>query len=228
MAPLLLWAGPCGTSDGSHGRAEPALQNARPVPPDCWGDSNLSCYWRFRLELLRFASSVRTPGRFHANRHRAACACSHRFLVCNACVRQRAGTEPIAIEGEEGLSRLFRYTLTLATPNSRAKQRASGGQCRHQAVDRRDAHHAHRSGWQARLRSEQRHISGLVTRVRFLRLENRRALYEAVVELLAHSGNAHERLPHLPERRRAGHRQDCSRQVRLALRDTGHAKLSGS
>ncbi|REM33777.1 type VI secretion system tip protein VgrG, partial [Mycobacterium tuberculosis] len=27
-----------------------------------------------------------------------------------------------------------------------------------------------------------RHISGLVTRVRFLRLENRRALYEAVIE----------------------------------------------
>jgi type VI secretion system secreted protein VgrG len=90
--------------------------------------------------------------------------------------------EPVAIEGEEGLSALFRYTLTLATPeqpgynerqaaNVAIKQLVGEPLTAHIVLDGRPG-----SG------PRQRHLSGLVTRVRFLRLENRRALYEAVIE----------------------------------------------
>ncbi|RRH81469.1 type VI secretion system tip protein VgrG [Variovorax beijingensis] len=90
--------------------------------------------------------------------------------------------EPIAIEGDEGLSRLFHYTLTLATPeqpgynerqaaNVAIKQLVGEALTAHIVLDGRPG-----SG------PRQRHLSGLVTRVRFLRLENRRALYEAVIE----------------------------------------------
>ncbi|MGJ3704355.1 type VI secretion system Vgr family protein [Variovorax sp. AFSI2.2] len=90
--------------------------------------------------------------------------------------------EPIAIDGNEGLSRLFRYTLTLATPeqpgynerqaaNVAIKQLVGEGLTAHIVLDGRPG-----AG------PQRRHISGLVTRVRFLRLENRRALYEAVIE----------------------------------------------
>ena len=90
--------------------------------------------------------------------------------------------EPIAIEGDEGLSSLFRYTLTLATPeqpgynerqaaNVAIKQLVGEALSAHIVLDGRPG-----SG------PQHRHISGLVTRVRFLRLENRRALYEAVIE----------------------------------------------
>ncbi|WP_426391561.1 type VI secretion system Vgr family protein [Variovorax sp. R-27] len=90
--------------------------------------------------------------------------------------------EPVAIEGSEGLSGLFRYTLTLATPeqpgynerqaaNVTIKQLVGEALTAHVVLDGRPG-----SG------PDRRHISGLVTRVRFLRLENRRALYEAVLE----------------------------------------------
>jgi type VI secretion system secreted protein VgrG len=90
--------------------------------------------------------------------------------------------EPVAIEGSEGLSTLFRYTLTLATPeqpgynerqaaNVTIKQLVGEALTAHVVLDGRPG-----SG------PDRRHISGLVTRVRFLRLENRRALYEAVIE----------------------------------------------
>ncbi|SDY30814.1 type VI secretion system secreted protein VgrG [Variovorax sp. YR266] len=90
--------------------------------------------------------------------------------------------EPVAIEGSEGLSTLFRYTLTLATPeqpgynerqaaNVTIKQLVGEALTAHVVLDGRPG-----SG------PDRRHISGLVTRVRFLRLENRRALYEAVLE----------------------------------------------
>ncbi|AGU52878.1 putative type VI secretion system protein, Vgr family [Variovorax paradoxus B4] len=90
--------------------------------------------------------------------------------------------EPIAIEGDEGLSRLFHYTLTLATPeqpgynerqaaNVAIKQLVGEALTAHIVLDGRPG-----SG------PQRRHLSGLVTRVRFLRLENRRALYEAVIE----------------------------------------------
>ncbi|WP_235504929.1 type VI secretion system Vgr family protein [Variovorax sp. Root318D1] len=90
--------------------------------------------------------------------------------------------EPIAIEGDEGLSSLFRYTLTLATPeqpgynerqaaNVAIKQLVGEALTAHIVLDGRPG-----SG------PQHRHLSGLVTRVRFLRLENRRALYEAVIE----------------------------------------------
>ncbi|MGJ7536152.1 MULTISPECIES: type VI secretion system Vgr family protein [unclassified Variovorax] len=90
--------------------------------------------------------------------------------------------EPVAIEGSEGLSTLFRYTLTLATPeqpgynerqaaNVTIKQLVGEALTAHVVLDGRPG-----SG------PDRRHISGLVTRVRFLRLENRRALYEAAIE----------------------------------------------
>jgi type VI secretion system secreted protein VgrG len=90
--------------------------------------------------------------------------------------------EPVAIEGDEALSTLFRYTLTLATPeqpgynerqaaNVAIKQLVGEPLTAHIVLDGRPG-----SG------PPQRHLSGLVTRVRFLRLENRRALYEAVIE----------------------------------------------
>ncbi|SOD30204.1 type VI secretion system secreted protein VgrG [Variovorax sp. YR752] len=90
--------------------------------------------------------------------------------------------EPVAIEGSEGLRGLFRYTLTLATPeqpgynerqaaNVAIKQLVGEALTAHVVLDGRPGAGPNR-----------RHISGLVTRVRFLRLENRRALYEAVIE----------------------------------------------
>ena len=90
--------------------------------------------------------------------------------------------EPIAIEGDEGLSKLFGYTITFSTPeqagynerqaaNVNIKQLVGETLTVHIVLDGRPG-----SG------DGKRHISGLVTRVRFLRLENRRALYEAVIE----------------------------------------------
>ncbi len=90
--------------------------------------------------------------------------------------------EPLAMEGDEGLSSLFRYTVTFSTPeqagynerqaaNVNIKQLVGETLTVHIVLDGRPG------AGEAR-----RHISGLVTRVRFLRLENRRALYEAVME----------------------------------------------
>ena len=90
--------------------------------------------------------------------------------------------EPVGIEGDEGLSRLFTYTVTFATPeqlgyndrqaaNVPVKQLVGEPLSLHIVLDGRPG-----------ANGGERHISGLVTRVRFLRLENRRALYEAVIE----------------------------------------------
>ncbi|MFM9924876.1 type VI secretion system tip protein TssI/VgrG [Variovorax sp. H27-G14] len=93
----------------------------------------------------------------------------------------QSALEPIAIEGDEGLSSLYRYTVTLGTPeqagynerqaaNVNIKQLVGQALTVHIVLDGRGGG------------EDQRHICGLVTRVRFLRLENRRALYEAVIE----------------------------------------------
>ena len=90
--------------------------------------------------------------------------------------------EPVRIEGDEALSSLFRYTVTLATPeqagynhrqaaNVDIKQLVGEVLTVHIVLDGRPG-----------AEGDRRHVSGLVTRVRFLRLENRRALYEAVIE----------------------------------------------
>ena len=90
--------------------------------------------------------------------------------------------EPVRIEGDEALSSLFRYTVTLATPEQAGynhRQAANVDIKRlvgevltvHIVLDGRPG-----------AEGDRRHVSGLVTRVRFLRLENRRALYEAVIE----------------------------------------------
>lgn len=90
--------------------------------------------------------------------------------------------EPVSVEGDEGLSRLFTYTVTLATAeqpgyndrqaaNLPIKQLVGEPFSLHIVLDGRPGSNG-----------GVRHISGLVTRVRFLRLENRRALYEAVIE----------------------------------------------
>jgi len=90
--------------------------------------------------------------------------------------------EPIAIEGDEGLSRLFRYTLTLATPEQPGyNERQAANVAIKQLVGEQLTAHIVLDGRPGK-GPDQRHISGLVTRVRFLRLENRRALYEAVIE----------------------------------------------
>ncbi len=97
----------------------------------------------------------------------------------------QSALEPIAIEGDEGLSSLFAYTVTLGTPeqagynerqaaNVNIKQLVGHTLTVHIVLDGRGA-----GGGGS---EDQRHICGLVTRVRFLRLENRRALYEAVIE----------------------------------------------
>ncbi|MGJ7573585.1 type VI secretion system Vgr family protein [Variovorax sp. RB2P76] len=90
--------------------------------------------------------------------------------------------EPVAIEGDEGLSRLFRYTLTLATPEQPGyNERQAANVAIKQLVGEALTAHVVLDG-RPGAGLDRRHISGLVTRVRFLRLENRRALYEAVIE----------------------------------------------
>ena len=90
--------------------------------------------------------------------------------------------EPVAIEGAEGLSSLFHYTLTLATPERQGyNERQAANVTIKQLLGEILTTHIVLDGRPGK-GPEQRHISGLVTRVRFLRLENRRALYEAVVE----------------------------------------------
>jgi type VI secretion system secreted protein VgrG len=90
--------------------------------------------------------------------------------------------EPVRIEGDEGLSRLFRYTLTLTTPGQSGY---SGRQAANVAIKQLVGEiltvHIRLDG-RPGAGGSHRHVSGLVTRVRFLRLENRRALYEAVIE----------------------------------------------
>ncbi|MDH6590396.1 type VI secretion system secreted protein VgrG [Variovorax sp. TBS-050B] len=90
--------------------------------------------------------------------------------------------EPVAIEGDEGLSRLFRYTLTLATPEQPGyNERQAANVAVKQLVGEPLIAHIVLDGRPGK-GPAQRHLAGLVTRVRFLRLENRRALYEAVIE----------------------------------------------
>jgi type VI secretion system secreted protein VgrG len=90
--------------------------------------------------------------------------------------------EPVAIEGDEGLSTLFSYTLTLATPEQPGyNQRQAANVAIKQLVGEPLTAHIVLDG-RPGSGPRQRHLSGLVTRVRFLRLENRRALYEAVIE----------------------------------------------
>ncbi|KLN52898.1 type VI secretion system tip protein TssI/VgrG [Variovorax paradoxus] len=90
--------------------------------------------------------------------------------------------EPIAIEGDEGLSALYRYTLTLATPEQPGyNERQAANVAIKQLIGEPLTAHIVLDG-RPGAGPDQRHVSGLVTRVRFLRLENRRALYEAVVE----------------------------------------------
>lgn len=90
--------------------------------------------------------------------------------------------EPVAIEGDESLSSLFRYTITLTTPEQTGyNERQAANVAIKQLVGEAFTVHVLLDG-RPGAGPEQRHISGLVTRVRFLRLENRRALYEAVIE----------------------------------------------
>ena len=90
--------------------------------------------------------------------------------------------EPIAIEGTEGVSRLFGYTLTLATPEQPGyNERQAANVAIKQLVGEALTAYIVLDGRPGK-GPRQRHLSGLVTRVRFLRLENRRALYEAVIE----------------------------------------------
>ncbi|WP_097197406.1 MULTISPECIES: type VI secretion system Vgr family protein [unclassified Variovorax] len=90
--------------------------------------------------------------------------------------------EPVAIEGDEGLSNLFRYTVTFSTPEQAGynERQAANVDIKKLVGETLTVHIVldGRSGADG----GKRHISGLVTRVRFLRLENRRALYEGVIE----------------------------------------------
>jgi len=90
--------------------------------------------------------------------------------------------EPVSIEGSERLSSLFRYTLTLATPEQQGyNERQAANVAVKQLVGELLTAHVVLDGRPGK-GPARRHISGLATRVRFLRLENRRALYEAVIE----------------------------------------------
>ena len=90
--------------------------------------------------------------------------------------------EPVAIEGHEGLSRLFAYTVTLSTREQPGlNERQAANVAIKQLVGEPLAVHILLDG-RPGANGEWRHLSGLVTRVRFLRLENRRALYEAEIE----------------------------------------------
>jgi len=90
--------------------------------------------------------------------------------------------EPVAIEGSEGLSQLYAYTVTLTTPEQPGfNERQAANVAIKQLVGEPLAVHILLDGRPGAGGGE-RHIAGLVTRVRFLRLENRRALYEAVIE----------------------------------------------
>ena len=94
----------------------------------------------------------------------------------------RPALQPVSIDGEEGLSRLFRYSLVLATPETpgHSPRQAANVDIKPMVGETLTAHIVldGRPG----AGGSKRHISGLVTRMRFLRLENRRALYEAVIE----------------------------------------------
>ncbi|MGQ3055152.1 MAG: type VI secretion system Vgr family protein [Roseateles sp.] len=90
--------------------------------------------------------------------------------------------EPIAIDGDEGLSKLFRYTITFSTPEQAGyNERQAANVNIKQLVGETLTVHIVLDG-RPGAGEDKRHISGLVTRVRFLRLENRRALYEGVIE----------------------------------------------
>ncbi len=90
--------------------------------------------------------------------------------------------EPLAMEGDEGLSSLFRYTVTFSTPEQAGyNERQAANVNIKQLVGETLTVHIVLDG-RPGTGEARRHISGLVTRVRFLRLENRRALYEAVME----------------------------------------------
>ncbi len=90
--------------------------------------------------------------------------------------------EPVVIEGDEGLSSLFRYTVTFSTPEQAGyNERQAANVNIKQLVGETLTVHVVLDG-RPGAGEGKRHISGLVTRVRFLRLENRRALYEAVME----------------------------------------------
>ncbi|SEJ57528.1 MULTISPECIES: type VI secretion system Vgr family protein [unclassified Variovorax] len=90
--------------------------------------------------------------------------------------------EPVRIEGEEQLGRLYRYTVTLATPEQAGyNERQAANVNIKQLVGETLTVHVLLDG-RLGADGDRRHIGGLVTRVRFLRLENRRALYEAVIE----------------------------------------------
>ncbi|WP_435496272.1 type VI secretion system Vgr family protein [Variovorax sp. RB3P1] len=90
--------------------------------------------------------------------------------------------EPVRIEGDEALSSLFRYTVTLATPEQAGyNHRQAANVDIKQLVGEVLTVHIVLDG-RTGAEGDRRHVSGLVTRVRFLRLENRRALYEAVIE----------------------------------------------
>jgi len=89
---------------------------------------------------------------------------------------------PVAVEGDEGLSRLFAYTLTLTTPERLGyNERQAANVAIKQLVGEPLALHILLDG-RAGSGPDKRCLCGIVTRVRFLRLENRRALYEAVIE----------------------------------------------
>lgn len=90
--------------------------------------------------------------------------------------------EPIVMEGDESLSKLFCYTLTLSTPEQAGyNERQAANVNIKQFVGETLTAHIVLDG-RTGAGDGKRHICGLVTRVRFLRLENRRALYEAVIE----------------------------------------------
>ena len=80
--------------------------------------------------------------------------------------------EPVAVEGHEGLSRLFAYTVTLSTREQPGlNERQAANIAIKQLVGEPLAVHILLDG-RPGANGEWRHLSGLVTRVRFLRLEN--------------------------------------------------------
>ncbi|MEJ1128111.1 type VI secretion system tip protein TssI/VgrG [Variovorax sp. CCNWLW225] len=90
--------------------------------------------------------------------------------------------EPMRVEGEEALSRPYSYTITLITPESADIDARSAANVKLKPlIGEEFSVHILLDG-RVGGAGQERHISGLVTRARFLRLEGKRALYEVVIE----------------------------------------------
>lgn len=90
--------------------------------------------------------------------------------------------EPVAIAGEEGLSRLYAYTVTLTTPELGIYDARLAANLPIKALVGEDLTVSVLLDGRPGAGGDLRRISGLVTRARFLRLDNRRAIYEVVIE----------------------------------------------